>query len=134
MRNLNKFDHKSLLIGLVAFTLISCVNNQIPFSQKVWNDWDGHYDYRKLVIDDLLKNYLYKGMPYKEVVDLLGKSYSTNDNIYYKDSTIYIEYEVEVEYTFLDIDPVAGSYLQIVFGKDSLITSYEIIKWKAGEK
>lgn len=132
----NKFCHKWLFIGLMGFVLTSCVNNQIPFSQKAWNEWDGYYDYRKLVIDDLLKNHLHKGMLYQDVIDLLGKSYSTNSDTCAQDTTtsIEIEYEVEVKTKFSDIDPVGGSYLKIIFGKDSLITNYKVIEWKKGER
>lgn len=129
MRSFNKM----LLIVLMSFALMSCINNQIPFSQKAWNAWDGYYDDRKFVVDDLLTNHLHKGMSYQSVIDLLGKSYSTNDNSYYKDSIIYIEYEIEVKSKFLDIDPVAGSYLKIIFGKDSLVTHYEVIEWEKGK-
>ena len=125
---------KTLYTIIVCCLFCGCTTKlpQSPFNTADWEfqDMDGFLSRRPRMVDDLLKNKLHKEMPYQEVINLLGKS-SYNSNTYTSNSII-LEYQIDEIYEW-DIDPVAGSYLKIIFGKDSLITNYEVIKWKKGK-
>ena len=86
----------------ILFILVSCEAPQQKFNRKEWNHIDGSYNHRDLMIQDLMKNILHKGMTYKELEKILGKpneqsfskkvSYELYDNFYREESRELIIY------------------------------------------
>jgi len=60
---------------LIVITLISsCGEKEMKFDKSKWNErFDGFYEYRKNMVQDLMENHLEKGMEFKKVVELLGE-------------------------------------------------------------
>lgn len=109
-----------LFVIIIAF----CQIEQRNFSINDWNyQEDIFYTKRKYLVQDLINNRIYKGMPYDSIVDLLGhpENYVGTENT--------IEYEIE-EYYGSDIDPIKGSYIAISLNPDSIVTAVELVKWK----
>ncbi|MFN8359967.1 MAG: hypothetical protein U0264_08620 [Candidatus Kapaibacterium sp.] len=75
------------------------------------------------MIDDLVENYQLKGKKYNNLVELLGEPQSNLD------STLKIFYDIDIDYGY-DIDPVYTKTLSIVFDKDTVVNSFEILVWK----
>jgi len=111
---------------LILLLLISsCGIQDKPFDSKTWQAIDGNNfsELREPIVNDLIKNHLYKGMTCKEVVKLLGKPEIFGDKN--KKEIGYILYlKIDV------IDDVAGTDLLIKLSDDSLLQSFKIIKWK----
>ena len=72
----------------------------------------------KAMAEDLVISHKLIGLTYKQMLDSLGEP--ENDPT----STRYT-----LEENYDTIDPVSGSYLQIDFNKNSIITKTAIIKW-----
>lgn len=117
-----------LFFGLLA----GCADRSVRFDRKGWDAWDGHYYSRKSMADDLINNRLRRGMAFRKIVDMLGKSQSSAVGGV-GDSLFSLRYEIDVVYTFHDIDPFKGRDLIVEFGKDSLVAGYEIVEWKSGK-
>jgi|SRR5690606_38277681 hypothetical protein len=114
----------SLLFLFLMMFVTSC-KRQIPFDEESWNNgYDGFYNHREFMVEDLQQNYLKSKIHYNDVVKLLG----TNGE--YHDSTdIELHYEIFVDYGW-DIDPVETKSLIINFLPDSTYVSSEISHWK----
>lgn len=119
-----------IILMCILPLLGSCRGPHYKFTQSKWNERDVYYHFRRDIIDDVMENILHKGMNFKEVIDTLGNSGDIcNDTVY----GLRIIYEVEVNHGW-DIDPEDGKDLIISFDKDSLVSRYEVIEWKAGDE
>lgn len=109
------------------FLLICCSPQQSSFNKDDWNfKEDGLYQKRKYLINDLVENHLQKGMQFREVEKLLGVEYLTKMEEY-ADTTLYMVYEIEVDYS--GIDPHKRIQLKINYSNDSLVDKFELYKW-----
>ncbi len=97
----------------------------MKFDKSKWDKrFDGFYEYRENMVQDLIKNHLEKGMKLKKVVELLGEPTNYQNK---KNNEIY--YEIMVDYGW-NIDPMEGKELQIKFDKDSTVTTFRLEHWK----
>jgi hypothetical protein len=112
-------------IILLSLTfLISCGVKEEKFNKSTWNKRDDiFYANRESMINDLMKNYLRKGMSYAELVELIGQPEN-----YVNMKPYSIGYEIMVDYGS-DIDPVKGKKLLFTLSKDSTIIRYKLEKW-----
>ncbi len=108
-----------LLIISILLTLVACEASQQKFDSKQWIYIDGNYNHRDLMIQDLMKSILYKGMKFKEVEKILGKP---NELTFNKKVTY------EIYYNFYDEE---HRELNIYFSKDSTISKYTRVVWKS---
>ena len=114
-----------LIIFTLAFIFAGCEKNEMKFDKKKWHERDDiFYAFRENMVNDLMKNHLKKGMSYKEVINLLGKSENYTDG-----HPNTIGYEIMVDYGW-KIDPQKGKTLYIEFTKDSTLKSVKLEKWK----
>ena len=103
----------------------ACDDKQIEFDQSKWNmSVDGFYQFREVMVKDLMENHLEKGMTYKQLTDLIGKP-ENFANI----ETNTIGYTIMEDYGW-DIDPVETKTLLIELTTDSLIQKFKIEHWK----
>jgi hypothetical protein len=100
----------SMLFLLLAFA--SCEAPQQKFNRKEWNHIDGSYNHRDLMIQDLMKNILHKGMTFKELEKILGKP---NEQSFSK------KVSYELYYNFYQEE---SRELIIYFSNDSCITNF----------
>lgn len=114
-----------LIYVFVVSLLTSCNYQQVEFDKEKWNERDDmFYANREKMVADLMKNYLKKGMTYKEVINLLG----TPEN-YHNDHSNTIAYEIMVHYDW-NIDPQKGKILYIDFTSDSIVKDIKFDEWK----
>lgn len=126
-----KPEHRNPLVVLtLILTLVTSCSTELsnePFNKSEWNtSVEFSVDKRVRMVNDLTTNYLYKGMHYNKVKQLLGTndSYRTEQpgNLLY---TLYERYDV--------IDPVETKNLELFF-EDSLLTSAELSHWMSGNE
>jgi outer membrane protein assembly factor BamE (lipoprotein component of BamABCDE complex) len=106
----------SILFVLLA--LSSCEAPQQKFNRKEWNHIDGSYNHRDLMIQDLMKNVLHKGMSYKELEKIVGKP---NEQSFSKKVTYELYYNFNQE---------ERRELIIYFSNDSCITNFARVSRK----
>ena len=104
----------------LSLILFSCVAKQQHFDIKSWNCVDGTYNHRDLMIEDLMNNFLHKGMSYNQVENILGLP---NENKFNSNIRYEIYYDMMSEET---------RYLKISFAKDSTIMKYSRVIDKDG--
>ncbi|MFA9187535.1 hypothetical protein AAGV33_03420 [Flavobacterium sp. FBOR7N2.3] len=110
---------------IILFVLSNCGKTDVEFNKQQWNEkFDGFYENRENMVNDLFKNHLKKGMKYKKLTDLIGEpqNYGTQ-----KSNTVV--YLIMEDYGW-NIDPVETKILIITLSKDSLVENYEIQHWK----
>jgi hypothetical protein len=64
---------RSYKIIFLIFSLItiSCETNEKKFDILTWNERDDmFYKNRELMVNDVMKNQLYKGMKYKQLIEM----------------------------------------------------------------
>ena len=104
--------------------LSSCGVKEMEFEKSKWNErFDGFYEYRENMVQDLMENHLEKGMELKRVIELLGEPGN-----YQNKKENEITYELMVDYGW-NIDPMEGKELYIEFDKDSIVTEYRLEHW-----
>jgi hypothetical protein len=104
-------------------SLLTIACNQTKFDKSKWIAKDDiEYPYRKAMLRDLITNYKFKGLSYKQLIELLGEP----GNIVGDSNAIY--YPISEEYDV--IDPVHTIDLEIIFNKDSVVSDYKIYEWK----
>jgi len=114
---------KLIFIG-ICFSLISCVK-EIEFEKTKWNErFDGFYEYRENMVNDLMENHLRKGMSYSELTELIG--IPTN---YANLESNEIAYEIMVDYHW-NIDPMEGKDLYFKLDNDSTVINFRIEHWE----
>ena len=97
----------------------------MEFDKSKWNEtFDGFYEYRENMVEDLMQNHLKKGMNYKTVVKLLGTPVNSKNN-----KTNEISYEIMVDYGW-NIDPMEGDVLYLKFEKDSTLIKSRLEHWE----
>lgn len=112
------------LIGIALLVTIAVLSgsctSQTKFEKDKWLYRDDvlSYPYRKLMIDDLIKNYQLKGMSFREIVKLLGQPLSSPDSVF------NIWYEVDIRWG--TIDPVYGKSLILHLNKNSIVENFEV--------
>ena len=103
----------------------ACSNKQIEFDQTKWNkSIDGFYEFREVMVKDLMENHLEKGMTYEQLTDLIGKPENIAN---LKANTI--GYTIMEDYGW-DIDPVETKTLLIELTTDSLVQNFKVEHWK----
>jgi hypothetical protein len=114
-----------IIISILTSLFSGCQSKEMKFDKNKWNEKDDVvYAFRENMVNDLMKNYLKKGMTYKEVMELLGKTeYNQND------LPNTIGYEIMVNYGW-NIDPQKGETLYIEFTNDSTLKSVRLEKWE----
>ena len=129
--NLSQTDFEKLRILRKILTIItliqlsSCGVKEMEFEKSKWNErFDGFYEYRENMVQDIMENHLEKGMELKKVVELLGEPDNSQNR---RENEII--YEIMVDYGW-NIDPMEGKELYIEFDKDSTITDYRIEHWE----
>ncbi len=111
------------LIFIVA-TIISCHSKQ-KFDKIKWKEVGDLMTFpnRDAMVDDLSKNYDFKGKTFNDITNLLGQPQYPLNNI------MEIGYKIEEDYGN-DIDPVFTKTLLIQFDKDTIFKTFEIKEWK----
>jgi hypothetical protein len=119
-----KMEKRKFIIFCI-FLCFLCFSCGRKFEKEKWNEREGsYYAHREQMIKDLMENHLKKGMPYKEVIDLLG-----NDEKYQDTPPNTLVYEVMIDYGW-NIDPQKGKTLYIEFTQDSTVKEFRLEKWK----
>lgn len=97
----------------------------MEFDKSKWNErFDGFYEYRENMVQDLMENHLEKGMELKKVFELLGEPGN-----YQNQEEKEIIYEIMEDYGW-NIDPMETKELYIKFDKDSIVTQFKLKHWK----
>ena len=103
---------------IIITQLSGCEIKEMEFDKSKWNErFDGFYEYRENMVQDLMENHLEKGMEFKKVIELLGEPGN-----YQNKKENEITYEIMVDYGW-NIDPMEGKELYIEFDKDSTVFS-----------
>ena len=112
-------NYKQIIILFLLSSIFSCKNHATKFDKILWDKKeDLFFDYRKDIVNDLMKNHLSRGMHYKQVIQLIGEPQ-------YKQDSTEISYEISVEFGRLDIDPIKSSSLVLQFN-DSLLQNFHL--------
>ena len=110
---------------IIITQLSGCEIKEMEFDKSKWNErFDGFYEYRENMVQDLMENHLEKGMKFKKVIELLGEPGN-----YQNKKEHEITYEIMVDYGW-NIDPMEGKELYIEFDKDSTVTDFKLKHWK----
>ena len=113
------------MIIFCLFVLSSCIERQVEFERSKWNSSvDGFYEFREVMVNDLIERHLKKGMTYQEITNLLGKPENFAN---LKTSTL--GYTLMEDYGW-DIDPVETKHLYIELSTDSLVQEFKVEHWK----
>ena len=116
---------RKILISSTLILLTSCGVKEMEFDKSKWSKrFDGFYEYRENIVQDLMKSHLEKGMELKKVIELLGEPDNSQNR---RDNEVI--YEIMVDYGW-NIDPMEEKELYIEFDKDSIIIDYRVEHWE----
>ncbi len=116
---------RKILTIITLIQLSSCGVKEMEFEKSKWNErFDGFYEYRENMVQNLMESHLKKGMDLKNVIELLGEPGN-----YQNEKPNEITYEIMVDYGW-NIDPMEGKELYIEFDKDSTVTDFRLEHWK----
>lgn len=109
-----------LTIGVMLILTASC---QHKFNSEKWKTKEDlqTFPYREAMLSDIIENNKFIGLPFRQVLDSLGKpSGVENKQLYYSIKTDYGR----------DVDPIYSKKLVLTIDKDSVVTEIEIKEWK----
>jgi len=110
--------NRLMIIFSLCFLAV-CGDKQVEFDQSNWNkSVDGFYQFREVMVKDIMENHLKKGMTYKQLTDLIGEPENFGNL-----KTNTIGYTLMEDYGW-DIDPVETKSLLIELTADSLIQNF----------
>nr|WP_320039118.1 hypothetical protein [uncultured Bacteroides sp.] len=113
---------KTVLILLL--TLTSCEAKDQKFNSQTWKEaYIDSYSKRELLVNDFIKNHMYRGMSFHEIIKLLGEP-----EIVERNENFNIGYILNTSYD--QIDPIKGKDLIINLSKDSIVLDYKVTEWK----
>lgn len=118
-------NRRLIFLFIISIFLFSCKNKEIPFDSKKWNEkFDGFYEYRELMVNDLISNHLNTESTYNQIVEKIGKPNYVEDSI-----NLTIAYFISEKYGW-NIDPIESKTLIISFTKDSIFKKAELEHYK----
>lgn len=113
----------SVFYTIILIFICSCNFNK-KFDSKKWKAVDGNNfsKIREPYVNDLMENYLYKGLKYDSIIKLLGQPDAGRDVARGVGYCLYLEFD--------GIEPVLEKDLIIEISKDSLVTNYKVVTWE----
>jgi len=113
-----------IIILILLLTFTSCKVKEQKFNSQVWKEaYSDSSSKRELLVNDLIKNHMYRGMSFHDIIKLLG-----DPEIVEKNENITIGYILNTNYD--RIDPIKGKDLIIDLSRDSIVLDYKITEWK----
>jgi outer membrane protein assembly factor BamE (lipoprotein component of BamABCDE complex) len=108
-----------VLAGICLVVLMAGCGNS-KFDREKWSYGDGlDYPLRDDIVADLMANHHIKGLTYRQVIDSLGSPQR-------RDSLKFTYQVVDNSYNYGKKQPVHHKNLIVYFGKDSVVTRFEL--------
>jgi len=118
-------NRRLTIVFLLSLLIFSCKEKGMKFDSNKWNEkFDGFYEYREEMVNDLIQSHLNSKLTYNQVINKLGKPDIKND---IEERTI--AYHISEKYGW-NIDPIEIKTLFITFTKDSIVGKTELKHYK----